>query len=291
MDSTDLSGKIAIVTGAGSGLGRAMALGLARAGAEVVAADIDEKRAQTTAAEATAGSVMPLAVDVTKGDDCARAVAAAMEAFGGLHVLVNCAGLGMVALRPDYYSNRNLFWEADPERWQRILDVNVRGPFLMARAATPHLVNQGWGRIVNVTTSYNTMLRKGNMPYGQSKAALEAATVSWAGDLEGTGVTANVLVPGGAADTAMIPPGAPYDRGKLTDPQVMVAPVCWLASGASDGVSAMRFIGRDWDPALPAAEAMKKSGAPAGWPDLAAAAARGQSYRAGEVLAQAAGER
>lgn len=276
MSKHDLTGKIAIVTGAGSGLGRAMALGLADCGAKIAGGDIDSDGLDATAAAAPAGSVLPVVIDIRQEADCNRAVQAAISEFGGLHLLVNCAGLGMSSLRRDYATNRLNFWDADPDAWQRLMDVNVRGSFLMGRAAAPHLMAQGWGRIVNVTTSFNTQMRGGNMPYGQSKASLEAASASWADDLKDTGVTCNVLVPGGAADTAMVPQESPYDRTKLTRPEVMVAPICWLASEASDGVSGMRFIGRDWDPSLPDEEAARNSMSPAAWPELAAAASAGQ---------------
>jgi len=138
----------------------------------------------------------------------------------------------------------------------------------MACAAVPHLIARRWGRIVNVTTSLDSMMRGGNMPYGQAKAAVEGASASWAEDLAGTGVTVNVLIPGGAADTTMIPDHAPFERCLLNPPSVMVAPVCWLASDASDGVTGRRFIGRDWDPALPDAEAAEAAGAPAAWAAL-----------------------
>ena len=280
MAPIDLTGKTAIVTGAGSGLGRAMTLGLARCGATVAALDLNEADAADTAAMAaklTPGArVQPMAIDVRRRDQVERTVERARRELGGLHVLVNCAGIGMAYLRRDYVINPVRFWEADPDRWQDVIDVNVRGPFLMARTVAPHLIAQKWGRIVNVTTSFNTMVRAANMPYGQSKAALEAASAAWAGELAGSGVTVNVLVPGGAADTAMVPAESPYDRSTLTRPEVMVAPVCFLASDASGDVNGMRFIGRDWDPALAPAEAMKKAGAPIAWPELEAEAAAGQ---------------
>jgi 3-oxoacyl-[acyl-carrier protein] reductase len=219
---------------------------------------------------------LPLKIDVTSVDDCAAAVATTIAELGGLHVVVNCAGLGMATLRIDFMTNRLNFWDADPDQWQRLMNVNVRGPFLLARAAAPHLIAQGWGRIVNITTSFNTMMRGGNMPYGQSKAAMEAATAAWADDLKDTGVSANVLIPGGAADTPMIPQQSGYDRSKLNPPSVMVAPICWLASEASDGVNGRRIIGRDFDPDLPVEEAARNASSPAAWPDLAAGATKGQ---------------
>lgn len=276
MPKRDLSGKICIVSGAGSGLGKAMALGLSAAGARVAGVDINLEALKATASEAKGGDVVPIQTDITKVDDANNAVSKTINGLGGLHVLVNCAGLGMSTLRVDYWNNRLNFWQTDPDKWQRLMDVNVRGAFLMARAAAPHMIEQKWGRIVNVTTSMNTMIRGGNMPYGQSKASLEAASAAWADDLADTGVTCNVLVPGGAADTPMVPNESPYDRDMLVKPQVMVAPVCWLASEDSDGINSMRFIGRDWDPDGSDADNIEAAGAPAAWPGLAAAAAKGQ---------------
>jgi 3-oxoacyl-[acyl-carrier protein] reductase len=280
-DSSPLAGKIVIVTGSASGLGRVMTLGLTAAGARVAALDINEEGAAKTADEAPDGSVLPIRTDVRRAEDCTNAVKRALAGLGGLHGVVNCAGLGMAWLRRDFLSNPVRFWDVEPERWQQLMDVNVRGPFLLACAAVHHLVDQRWGRIVNVTTSFNTMIRGANMPYGQSKAALEAASSAWAEDLAGTGVTVNVLVPGGAADTPMIPEGSPYPREKLVRPQAMVAPICWLMSDASVGVTGMRFVGRDWDPSLPAEENVRRAGSPAAWPDLANSARNAQGAAGG----------
>src|SRR5438132_7038777 len=91
---------------------------------------------------------------------------------------------------------------------------------------------RGWGRIVNVTTSLGTMLNAGSPTYGPSKAALEALSAIMAKDLDGTGVTVNVLVPGGVTNTPMISDEAGYDRDKLIQPEVMVPPLLWLVSDA-----------------------------------------------------------
>jgi NAD(P)-dependent dehydrogenase (short-subunit alcohol dehydrogenase family) len=146
----------------------------------------------------------------------------------------------------------------------------------MAHFATKVMRANNWGRIINVTTSFDTMLAGGLSAYGAAKSALEASTASWAKDLAGTGITCNILVPGGPTDTAFFPDGAPKPP-KLIDPQVMAVPVVWLASPASDGITGQRFIARDWDTRLPPAEAAARVRAPAGWPNLAesAQAARG----------------
>lgn len=276
MPERDLSGKICIVTGAGSGLGKAMALGLSAAGAKVAGVDVNLEALKATADEATGAGVVPIQTDITKVDDANNAISKTLSGLGGMHVLINCAGLGMPTLRVDYWDNRLYFWQADPDKWQRLMDVNVRGAFLMGRAAAPHLIGQKWGRIVNVTTSMNTMIRGGNMPYGQSKASLEAASAAWADDFKDTGVTCNVLVPGGAADTPMVPNESPYERDQLVRPEVMIAPACWLASNDSDGINSMRFLGRNWDPNASDEDNVKSAGAPTAWPSLAEAAAQGQ---------------
>lgn len=276
----DLTGKVVAITGAGSGLAQAMTIGLAEAGATVVALDVSESNLSETmnmaASSGVSGNICPHVFDVSDEAYCSGAVSFALRECGGLHGVINCAGLGMNFLDPDFHSRPVRFWEADTVRWNKIIDVNLRGPFLLAKAAAPHLLEQKWGRIVNVTTSFNTMIRGANMPYGQTKAGLEAATNGWSEDLEGTGVTANVLIPGGAADTRMIPKESPYDRSKLVKPQVMIAPARWLFSSDSDGVNGMRFIGRDWDPDANWRDAMKAAGAPVAWPDLAAGAKAGQ---------------
>ena len=104
------------------------------------------------------------------------------------------------------------------------------------------MLGQHWGRIINLTTSLDTMYRAGIQPYGGSKAANEAHLLAFAQELEGTGVTANVLVPGGAANTRMVSPGQEPNRDKLIAPEVMVAPLVWLCSNASDGITGQRFI-------------------------------------------------
>jgi 3-oxoacyl-[acyl-carrier protein] reductase len=258
-------------------MGSAMSLGLISEGADVLAVDVRDEPLQALADEAKKrngpGQVGPVTADITDPAACEDLVRRAIATFGGLHMLVNNAGIGMQTIRETYMNEPVSFWEADIERWQRMMDVNFKAPFMLAKFAAPHMVAQGWGRIVNVTTSLDTMHRKAYTPYGQSKAALEAATATWAKDLDGTGVTANVLVPGGPTNTGFIPANAPFDRAALVQPTVMVAPILWFASDASDGITDCRFVGNDFDPALPAAEAAAAASAPAAWPGVGTTAA------------------
>ena len=249
-----------------------MTLGMVRAGASVVVVDIEAHAAKAVSEEARqirgAECVLGLQGDVSHREGCEKVVSQALEKFGKVHGLINNAGRGMTAIRKDYLQNPVRFWEVDPDLWQAVMDLNVRGPFMMAHALAPHLIENGWGRIVNVTTSFDTMYRGAYTPYGPSKAAMEAATASWAKDLEGTGVTCNALIPGGAVNTRFFAEDAPLQREALIQPDVMAPPICWLMSTASDGITGQRFVARDWDITLPPGDAAKKAGAPAAWPSL-----------------------
>ena len=268
-----LDGKIVIVTGAGRGLGRTMALGLLRAGASVTMVERDADVLEDAAREAGdiegAAPVVTCQGDVTSEQDAADAVAATMERFAGLDVLVNNAALGPQTFQPSNLKPRPRVWEIEVDLWHRVLGVNASGPFIMTRAALPCLLERGWGRIINVTTSLDTMTRPGMGAYGPAKACAEAFTASLAGDLVGTGVSANVLIPGGRADTRMIPDDGEFtDRGRLVPRDVMVAPVVWLASDASNGVNNMRFRAALFDPDVAPEQAAEASGAPVAWPQL-----------------------
>jgi NAD(P)-dependent dehydrogenase (short-subunit alcohol dehydrogenase family) len=131
------------------------------------------------------------------------------------------------------------------------------------------MLRAGQGRIVTVTTSLGTMIRGGYVLYGASKAAAEAATAVMAADLEGTGVTANVLVPGGMTDTRIVPDAAVADRARLLRPEIMAPPLLWLVSPEAARVNGRRFLAVHWDPALPPAEAAEKCGAPIAWTNIA----------------------
>jgi NAD(P)-dependent dehydrogenase (short-subunit alcohol dehydrogenase family) len=139
---------------------------------------------------------------------------------------------------------------------------------LMVRAALPHMKAAGWGRIINNTTSFLSMLRV--LPYGATKAALESMSAVWATELVDTRITVNVLIPGGPTDTAFVADESGIPRDQMLKPEIMGAPASWLMSDASKNVTGQRIIAARWDTRLPPAEAARASSRPIGWPELGA---------------------
>lgn len=251
-----LKDRSVIVTGGGRGLGREMALALAENGANVMitaARSDDELAAVCDAASALPGTVVSSLADTTNYADCERVTRETMNQFGALHCLINNAGRGMRLISEKFNREPARFWLSDPQAWRTIVDININGTFNMARAVTPHLVEQGFGKIINISTSRQTMVRTGYSPYGPSKTALEAASRVWSADLTDTGVTVNVLLPGGATDTALLPDSDDKSGadGMLLSPDVMRQPALWLCSDHSNGHTAQRYVARLWDQQLP----------------------------------------
>ena len=249
MNSHDLlAGRTIIVTGAATGIGQAFAIGAAAQGANVVVADMNAADETVATIAAEGGHALAVRVDVADDASCQAMARAALDRFGRIDGLVNNAGRGMLEISGDFVRKPALFWQADPQGFRNIVDANVNGAFLMARACVPVMVAQGFGRVVNVSTSRPTMVRTGYCPYGPSKAALEAMSVVWAKDLQGSGVTVNVLLPGGASDTRMLPGGGERRGadGNLLPPSLMRAPVVWLMAHAGPEVNGERYIARQW---------------------------------------------
>ena len=257
------AGKVALVTGGARGIGAAIADGLLASGARVAILDVDAR-----ALAACPFDGLKIAADIADPAACEAAVQRVREAYGGPDVLVNNAALGMGLIREDHFAAPVTLGEIAPEQWRRMFEVNCMGAFLMARAALPAMVARGWGRMINLTTSFFTMLHSGFAPYGPAKAALEAASAIWAREFAGTGVTVNVLIPGGPTDTRMVPASAPFARSALIPPTALAPPARWLASPAADGVTGRRFVAGLWDPALTPEQAAEAAGAPIAWPGL-----------------------
>jgi NAD(P)-dependent dehydrogenase (short-subunit alcohol dehydrogenase family) len=244
--SIDLRDQVAIVTGGGRGIGRAIALGYAEAGADVlinVARHPDEAQDVVADSEALAGSVQAMKADVTAPEEVERLVDGALSLRGRIDVLVNNAARGMRFVNERFMSDPQPFWDADQAAWRLVIETNTFGVFLMSRAVVPHMLAVGRGSIINVTINHETMVRRGFSPYGPSKAALEAMTSCWASELEGTGVVINMLAPGGATATGMVPDNVPEGL-QLLAPEVIVPAALHL--GLSDR-SGQRIVATEWN--------------------------------------------
>jgi len=235
-----LNGIRVLVTGGTSGLGRAMALALVQAGARVVLTGRDRERAEAVAGELGA---VGIALDVRSDASVSAAVESVYAGEGGLDVLVNNAGIGMRTVNPRFMTEPQPFWEVSPAGFRDVLETKATGSFLVAREVVPRMLAAGGGRIVTISMSEQTMTRRGFVPYGPSGAAVEALARVMAADLAGTPVTANILLPGGATATGMVPDGA---AAGLLDPSIMGPPIVWLASPEAAGVHDQRIVARDF---------------------------------------------
>jgi NAD(P)-dependent dehydrogenase (short-subunit alcohol dehydrogenase family) len=263
-----MTDRVAIVTGGLRGLGRGMTLGLAAAGVRVLAVG---HLPEDVAAMQGNANVRPMIADLRSPAECDKVVAEAEAAFGRIDILVNNAGLTFTYIDPRrFVDGPRKFWTLPDEVIQNVMDTNYVAADQMGRRVTPRMLQQGWGLIVNVTTKLDTMNRPGSVPYVSSKAALEMTTEIWAKELEGTGVTVNIVNPGAGANT----PGMGQElkdwarEGKvprLVEPEEMVPPLLYVVSPAADKVNGYRFDALTWDATLPPSVAARLNGRPAGF--------------------------
>ena len=268
-----LDGKVAIITGAAGGIGLRLTRAFLRDGAKVTAADVNGAALASLIAGlaeegVTPERLMPIETDVSDAKACASCVESTVDQFGTVHALVNNAGISLNFVRPDYQTQPVRTRELSPDLWNRFVGVNFSGAWYLSYHVLPRMVEQGYGRIINVTTSFAGMLAVGMQPYGPTKSGLESMTASHAGEFRGTGVTVNVVVPGGPADTPMIPSVAPYARGDLIDPECMAPPMIWLCAEAGDDVTGRRYIAANWNPDIDFDAAAAACSTPAAWPEL-----------------------
>ena len=243
---TGLDGTTVLVTGGTSGLGRAMAAALLAAGARVVLTGRDRGRAEAAARELGARA-SGIELDVRSEESVAAGVEEAWRRLERIEVLVNNAGIGMRTVNPRFLTAAQPFWEVSPPGFRDVLETKVTGCFLVAREVVPRMLAAGGGRVVTTSMSEQTMTRAGFVPYGPSGAAVEALARVMAADLADTQVTANILLPGGATATGMIPEELPdTSRASLLDPAIMGPPIVWLASTDADGVHDERIVARDF---------------------------------------------
>jgi NAD(P)-dependent dehydrogenase (short-subunit alcohol dehydrogenase family) len=235
------------VTGATNGLGLAMARALIGAGARVAVTGRDRARAEAAAAQ-LGPEAIGLELDVRHDRSVQACVAETERRFGAIEMLVNNAGIGMRTVNPRFMTDPQPFWEVAPDGFRDVLETKVTGCFLVARAVVPRMLDAGGGRVVMISMNQQTMTRRGFVPYGPSGAGVEALARVMAADLEGSPVTVNILLPGGATATGMLADDVPeQSRTHLLDPAIMGPPIVWLASPAAAGVHDQRIVATEFE--------------------------------------------
>jgi len=246
---SELGGVRVLVTGASSGLGAALAAALAEAGARVMVTSRDAARAEASAMELGSAAI-PCGLDVRDERSVAACVDRARDAWGGIDMLVNNAGIGMRTVNPRFMSEPQAFWDVAPAGFRDVVETKIVGCFLMAREVVPLMLRNGGGRIVNISMNTQTMIRRGFVPYGPAGAGVEALSRVMAADLAGSSVTVNILLPGGGTRTGMVPDEVPTEvRAGLLDPAMMGPPIVWLASAEAAGVHDQRIVATEFDAA------------------------------------------
>jgi gluconate 5-dehydrogenase len=223
-----------------------MAEALCEAGARVAVTGRDRDRCLQVA-KRLGPAAIGCELDVRDEHSVEVCVDRILQGWGGVEMLVNNAGIGMRTVNPSFMSHPLPFWEVRPEGFRDVVDTKVVGCFLVARFVVPIMLEADGGRIVNISMNESTMVRRGFAPYGPAGAGVEALSQIMAADLEGTPISVNTLLPGGATRTGMVPSGLTREvQNNLLDPAIMGPPIVWLASAAARGVHGQRIIASEY---------------------------------------------
>jgi 3-oxoacyl-[acyl-carrier protein] reductase len=205
-----LHNKVAIVTGAGRGIGRAIAVALAQAGCRVVlsARTVVQIEAVQDEIRESGGQVLAVPGDLTRDDDIARLVGESRRAYGAVDILINNAGWGKKAT----------IVRAQVEDWDQTFKINLRAPMLLARLVLPEMIQQKSGAVINISSLSGKSGEAGSSAYAASKFGIIGFTQSLYEEVREYGIKASVILPG-FVDTPMIPPVKHLDRAKMIQPE------------------------------------------------------------------------
>lgn len=242
----------AVITGASDGLGFAMARALLKNGAHVALASRpgDKLKKAVAALEGEGLNPVALAMDVRDERSIIDAAAYIEKLWGKVDMLVNNAGLGMGRVNPDFATKNMPFFEIDTQGFHDMIETNLMGYFMAAKAFVPMMIRQGKGRIVTISTSLSTMKREYMSPYGASRAGSEALSEIMAKELKEYGIDVNVLLPGGAVDTGLIPEASREEfmkRPGILKADIMEKPILFLASDQAAGMTGERIIATEFE--------------------------------------------
>lgn len=243
-----LHGLHAVITGASSGLGFAMAKALLEKGATVaLSARPGEKLNSAVNTLVQSGlDAYALPMDVRSEESIDEAVSWVRKKWKRIDFLVNNAALMMHRIYPDFLASPKPFYEIPPAVFRDMVDTNLTGYFLVARGFVPIMIEQNKGCIVNVSTSFSTMNRFA--PYGPSRAGSEALSNIMSDELKKHGIMVNVLLPGGPVDTGGLLKNANHELPfTLLSPDIMAEPIVFLASPLADGMTGERIIAKEFD--------------------------------------------
>ncbi len=244
-----IAGKRILITGATSGLGLAMAAALIKEGAKVLISGRDQRKIDEAVAfvKSLPGNCIGAIIDVRDEQSIEKGLAQIVQLWGGIDVLINNAGIGMQTVNPQFMTNPKPFWEISSSGFRDLIDTNLTGYFLVAKAVVPYFLKTGSGRIINIGVSEGTKKRKGFIPYGPSRAGTESLSHIMAQDLAGCGVTVNLLQPGGATETGMLPEESRAKMGaQFLRPEVMAEPVIFLCSDESRSLNDEEIVAKDF---------------------------------------------
>lgn len=229
--------KVVIVTGGAQGIGLAYARAFASAGAKVVIADLVDSDAVVSELQSVSPSVAGFLVDITSAEQTQACANFALDTFGRLDILVNNAAFyGGLKLAP--------FEDIDESDWDRSMNVNVKGVWLMSRAVTPVMRSQGSGRIVNISSNVVFMGKPNFLHYVTSKGAVWALTSAMSRELAGTGITVNCVAPGYTTTPATRNMGSAHEVGELEE-QILQAQSVKRLLNAEDLVGAVLYLASD----------------------------------------------
>ncbi len=240
-----------LVTGGSGSIGRAIVRALLKEGAFVAMAARAGQRLKDASQDLKRDGldVFAVVMDVESHDSITEVVNLLHSRWGGLDVLFNCAGIGMEQFNPAFVSRAMPFYSYEIASMRRAMDVNYIGYFAVTQAFMPTFIGQGRGKIVDVDVSGELLAIRGFAPFSTTRAAVDTLTMIMAKEFEGTGITANVLTPGGFVRGGMFPQSAPEDAfGKLLDAEILGPPAVFLASHDSDGINGRHIIASEFRP-------------------------------------------